>query len=107
MGEDRILECTFFIPVVRDGDRKAHQPLAWNSLQDELFRRFHGSTGPELLYRSLTTVRGEYEGEGGERIEDQSHRYVAAVPESRIGEFFDGTRLTPPEIEAWFALIMV
>ena len=83
-GREEILECAFFIPLIRNTDKRPHQPLCWNALQDALFEAFGGSTGPEAIYRALRSVRGEYEGNAGERIVDESWRYIAAVPRSRL-----------------------
>ena len=83
---DEVVECAFPIPLVRHTDRKSHQPLCWNALQDALFERFGGSTGPDVIYRSVRPVPGEYRAESGERVGDESWRYFAAVPRARLDE---------------------
>jgi hypothetical protein len=83
---DEVVECAFLIPLVRDGDRKLHQPSCWNALQDALFGRFGGSTGPDVIYRAVRPVPGEFRSESGERASDESWRYVVAVPRARLDE---------------------
>ena len=77
---ERILECAFLVPVVRDSDRQPHGALAWRMLQEALFVLFRGYTGAESVYRLDTPVPGAYEDEGtSRRVEDQSLRYIVAV----------------------------
>ena len=83
---EEVVECAFLIPLVRDSDRERHQPSCWNALQDALFERFGGSTGPDVIYRAVRPVRGEYRTESGERVSDESWRYVVAVPRARLDE---------------------
>jgi hypothetical protein len=83
---DEVVECAFLIPLVRDSDRRPHQSSCWNALQDALFERFGGSTGPDLIYRAVRPVRGEYRSESGERVSDESWRYLVAVPRSDLDE---------------------
>lgn len=88
MGEtaDPIVECCFLIPLVRNSDGTLHQPLAWNSLDDALYATFQGGTGPEQIFVAIRAVPGQYRGRRGERIRDQSYRYLAAIPTGRIEE---------------------
>lgn len=81
-----IVECAFLVPLVRDSDRALHQPACWNALQDALFESFGGSTGPDTIYRAVRSTRGEYRSEAGERVQDESWRYIVAVPRSNLDE---------------------
>ena len=60
--------------------------LVWNRLQDVLYKTFRGNTGPESIYRSVKAVPGEYRDDEQQRIEDESFRYIVAVPEDRLDE---------------------
>ena len=84
--EDPTVECYFLVPLVRNRDKALHQPLAWDALDDALYAAFQGGTGPEHLFVALRPVPGQYRGRGGERIRDQSYRYLAAILESRVEE---------------------
>ncbi len=84
--ENPIVECAFFVPLVRNGDKKPHRPLVWDALDDALFVIFHGATGPEQVFAAVRPVPGQYRGRAGERIRDQSYRYLVAIPESRLEE---------------------
>src|SRR5437773_4742760 len=65
MDESRV-QCEFFIPIVRDSDKKPHQPVAWNLLVNEIRRVFPaGHSGPETFYRGDRLVPGEYEAAPG------------------------------------------
>src|SRR5437764_14640470 len=60
--DERRVQCEFFIPIVRDSDKKPHQPVAWNLLVNEIRRVFPaGHSGPETFYRGDALVPGEYE----------------------------------------------
>ena len=84
MSRKPFLECSFFIPIRRDanlsdGDFHSRRALTW--LDDELFERFEGGT----------IAPGFYDGfykdpDTGERISDQSYRYLVAIPTSNIDE---------------------
>jgi hypothetical protein len=80
--DDPLVECFFFIPLVGNTDKTPHQALAWNAL----YSNFQGSTGPELVYVAIRPTPGQYPGRGGDRIRDQSYRYLAAIPASRVDE---------------------
>ena len=79
-----VVECAFLIPLTRNSDQKPHRPLCWNALQDALYQEFGGDTGPEAIYRSVRPVPGEYRGENGVRVQDESWRYIVAVPRDRL-----------------------
>jgi hypothetical protein len=81
------LECTFFVPLRRDAnlsDGQLHSSHAWDWLDGELYRRFAGATtSPELYqgcYRDPDT---------GERVDDESYRFIVAVAESRVEVFHE------------------
>ncbi|MBL4846040.1 MAG: hypothetical protein JKY65_10980 [Planctomycetes bacterium] len=86
MEDSELVECHFLVPLVRDGNRRPHQPSAWRFLQDSLFRRFGGRSGPEGLYVAIRPTPGEYKSHSGGRVEDESRRYIVAVEESRVDE---------------------
>ncbi len=79
-----VVECYFLVPLVRNSDKQPHPPLAWNALDDALYTTFQGATGPEQVFVAVRPVAGQYQGRGGERIRDQSYRYLAAIPESQV-----------------------
>ena len=85
--EPRFPVCVFLVPVVRDGNRKPHQPILWRMLQDALVQTFGSVTGPETVigYRSRVAVRGVWSPDGGEDlVEDLSRRYTIAIPAERV-----------------------
>src|SRR6266566_1883177 len=86
--EERRVQCEFFIPIVRDSDKKPHQPVAWNLLVNEIRRVFPaGHSGPETLYRGDALIPGEYQGSAGTSpIADTSRRYILAIPESKVND---------------------
>jgi len=81
--------CVLLVPVVRDSDRKPHQPVLWRLLQDALLSTFGAVTGPEAVayYRNPVAVRGAWSpGAGREQVEDLSRKFTVAVPEDRVDE---------------------
>ena len=84
--DDELVECAFLIPLVRNSDRQPHRPACWNALHDALFSRFGGRTGPELIYRTIRPVPGEYRDDAGTRVTDENWRYIAAVPRRRLDD---------------------
>jgi hypothetical protein len=83
-SDDELLECTFLIPLVRNSDRQLHQPLCWGALEDALYSEFGGLTGPQLIYRAIRPVRGQYQDDVGGRVYDESWQYLAVVPRGRL-----------------------
>ena len=52
MIEERWVECSFLIPIVRDSDRAPHPPIVWRLFQDAIRAAFpQGHSGPELMYK--------------------------------------------------------
>ncbi len=89
MGEQRLIECSFLIPIVRDSDRRPHPPIVWRLLQDALHHRFGGRTGPRRVFafRSAELVPGGWIPEGDTKaIEDESRLYKVSVPEDKLDE---------------------
>ncbi len=84
--EERIVQCEFFIPIVRNSDRKPHQPISWRLFTDTVRANFPaGHTGPETFYRGDIFLPGEYEGAPGTPpVKDESRRYILAIPESQV-----------------------
>src|SRR5438132_13707713 len=84
--DERRVQCEFFIPIVRNGDKKPHQPIAWNLLGNEIRRAFPaGHSGPETFYRGDTLVPGEYEDSPADPpMTDTSRRYLLAIPASKV-----------------------
>ncbi|MCI0462694.1 MAG: hypothetical protein L0Z62_37570 [Gemmataceae bacterium] len=82
---DRLVQCEFFVPIVRNSDKQLHQPSAWALLVNEIRRIFPaGHTGPETFYRGDALLPGEYEDCPQEPpIPDSSRRYLLAIPEAR------------------------
>jgi hypothetical protein len=86
--EERRVQCEFFVPIVRDSDKKPHQPISWNLLVNEIRRVFPaGHTGPETFYRGDTLVPGEYEeSPQAPPVTDISRRCLVAIPESKVND---------------------
>src|ERR1700732_237389 len=86
--DDRLVQCEFFVPIVRNSDKHPHHPSAWALLVNEIRRVFPaGHSGPETFYRGDALVPGEYEDCPGEPpIEDQSRRYLLAIPGSKVDD---------------------
>jgi hypothetical protein len=87
MGQG-IVQCEFFVPIVRNSDKQPHQPSAWSSLGNEIRRVFPaGHSGPETFYRGDVLVPGEYEDDPSEPpIADTSRRYLLAIPADKVGD---------------------
>ncbi len=85
---EKKLQCEFFVPIVRNSDKKPHQPVAWNLLVNEIRRLFPaGHSGPEMFYRGDSLVPGEYEeNPGTPPISDISRRYILALPEGKVND---------------------
>lgn len=86
--DERPVQCEFFVPIVRNSDKKPHQPSAWALLGNEIRRVFPaGHSGPETFYRGDALVPGEYEDRPGDPpIQDESRRYLLAIPESKVDD---------------------
>jgi hypothetical protein len=71
---ERLVECSFLLPIVRDSDRASHPPIVWRLLQDAIRAAFpQGHSGPELLY--VETVPGEYVEDATKKlVRDESRR---------------------------------
>jgi hypothetical protein len=84
MVHDPLLECKFFIPVLRDAnlsDGQYHEDRFWEWLVFVLFEKFGGFSTP------AGTVHGYYrDPHTGDQVGDESHEFVLAIPESRIDE---------------------
>jgi hypothetical protein len=86
--DERLIQCEFFVPIVRNSDKKPHQPSAWTQLGNEIRRVFPaGHSGPETFYRGDALVPGEYEDSKDEPpIQDTSRRYLLAIPEAKVDD---------------------
>src|SRR6266850_882647 len=86
--DERLVQCEFFVPIVRNSDKEPHQPSAWIALGNEIRRVFPaGHSGPETFYRGDTLLPGEYEDCPQEPpIQDESRRYLLAIPETKVDE---------------------
>lgn len=86
--DERLVQCEFFVPIVRNSDKKPHQPTAWMALGSEIRRVFPaGHSGPETFYRGDSLVPGEYEDRPQEPpIQDESRRYLLAIPETKLDD---------------------
>ncbi|MBI5815189.1 MAG: hypothetical protein HZB29_06220 [Nitrospinae bacterium] len=88
---ERLLECSFLIPIVRDSDKSLHQPIVWRDFQDDMRSIFvKGHSGPEsvnivMFYKDVKLTPGEYPDlDNRETVHDESRRYTVAIPESRL-----------------------
>ena len=82
--EERLVECSFLLPIVRDSDRAPHPPIVWRLLQDAIRAAFpQGHSGAELLYKEVETVPGECVEDATKTVvRDESRRYTVAIPRS-------------------------
>jgi hypothetical protein len=82
MASESWVECSFFIPVHRDrnlSDGGLHPAELWIRLDEELFFLFSGRTLAPDLYRGFYR-----DPDTGERVDDESRRYLVALPESEL-----------------------
>ena len=86
--DEAMVQCEFFVPIVRNSDKKPHQPSAWALLVNEIRLVFPaGHTGPETFYRGDALVPGEYEDcPQDPPIKDVNRRYLLAIPEGKVDE---------------------
>jgi hypothetical protein len=86
--DERLVQCEFLVPIVRNSDKKPHQPSAWNALGNEIRRAFPaGHSGPETFYRGDSLVPGEFVDEPNTpAIQDISRRYLLAIPEAKVDD---------------------
>jgi len=87
--EGELVECAFLMPLVRDSDRKRHQPSRWRALENVLYEESGRYSGPESWHRVHRATRpsaGEYESGAGLRVSDRSRRYIVAVPRQRLDD---------------------
>ena len=82
---ESLIECRFFIPLVRDGNRNVHAPRAWQRLNAVLYATFRASTTRKTLWISIDALSGEYHGKQG-RVVDESREYILAIPRDRLDE---------------------
>ena len=84
--DECLVQCEFFVPIVRNSNKEPHQPSAWTALGNEIRRVFAaGHTGPETFYRGDSLVPGEYEDcPEAPPIKDESRRYLLAIPETKV-----------------------
>jgi hypothetical protein len=84
MSQERIVECSFFIPIRRDAnlsDGQPHEQDVWAKLDFELYARFEGGTLAPDFYRGFYR-----DPDTGQRVDDESARFIVAIPESRLDE---------------------
>jgi hypothetical protein len=82
------VECWFLIPIVRDSDRRVHQPVLWRLLEEALSDAWGGWTGPETMRwgKKKGIVRGGWKAKQSVRpITDESRKYTVFVPPTKLG----------------------
>ena len=85
-----LVECSFPIPIVRDGDRQSHQPHTWADLTIELRNLVKsypkGHQGPKTVFHWEEDVTpGEYEeGPASGMTRDESRKYWIALPAEKV-----------------------
>jgi len=86
--DKRRVQCEFFMPIVRNSDKKPHQAIAWTLLGNEIRRVLPaGHTGPETFYRGDAVISGEYEeNPTTPPVTDTSRRYILAIAESKVND---------------------
>ena len=83
------VECWFLIPLVRDSDRRLHQPLLWRLLEEALSGTWGGWTGPETMRwgRKQGAVPGGWKPQGSaDPIIDESRKYTVFVPPMKLDD---------------------
>ena len=86
---DNLLECSFLVPIVRDSDRRLHQPILWQLLEDELRALCTGWQGPErriVFFVNSSLVPGAWTDESDRLVRHESRKYTVAVPTSRLAD---------------------
>ena len=84
MVRERILECTFLIPIYGDqdlSDGEEHRADEWGWLADNTFLLFGGGTRAPGLYDGFYT-----DPDSGNRVNDQSRKYIVAVPKRQMND---------------------
>jgi hypothetical protein len=90
--DEPLVECSFPIPILRDGDRQPHQPHAWDDLTIELRKLVksfpRGHQGPKTVYHWEEDVTpGEYEEGPTSRVaRDESRKYWIALPAENVND---------------------
>lgn len=87
MPAERILECTFLLPLRRDrslSDGRRQKPAVWEWLDHELFRQFGGATVAPGKYAGFYT-----DPDTGDKVTDQCYKYIAAIPEEELPNLRD------------------
>jgi len=83
VGSADLSECSFLIPLVRNSDRLAHEPVVWRDYGNELRKMSKDFSGPQRVpimpFVEVESVPGECES-----VVDESRRYFLAVPEDRF-----------------------
>jgi hypothetical protein len=95
-GGERVVECSFFIPIRRDAnlsDGLPHASKAWEQLDKAVYDRFEGMTAAPGYHRGFYR-----DPDTGQRVDDESRQFIVAVPESRLDEL----RQVLAEACGWF-----
>ena len=90
MNHSELLECSFFVPVVRDAilsDGLPHGSDKWEKLEGELYVRFEAGTVDEGLYRGFYK-----DPDTQQRVDDESKRYFIAIEEGKLDALRDMLR---------------
>ncbi len=88
--DEPLVECSFPIPILRDGDRQPHQPHAWDDLTIELRNLVksypRGHQGPKTVFHWEEDVTpGAYEeGPTTGVTRDESRKYWIALPAEKV-----------------------
>ncbi len=84
MPVERVVECAFLIPLNSDNSLSTGEPHSiaeWEWLTDQLWIGFGGGTIPQCFYEGFYT-----DPDSGQRVADNSRKFVVAIPESRLDE---------------------
>lgn len=84
MSTPSYLECSFLIPLNADSELSSgerHATTSWEWLTDRLWIGFGGGTIPQCVYEGFYT-----DPDTGQRVSDQSRKFVVALPEKQIEE---------------------
>jgi len=87
-----MIEITFLIPVVRDGNKQPHCPTLWDAFATDLLMTFGGVT-------RLAECEGCWRDGDGQAIKDVSRRYKIAVEAQREQEVYALLRRWRPQFD--------
>lgn len=87
MSTKHLRECSFLIPVRGDdglSSGELHSAMEWEWLEDQLWQKFGAGTEAPGLYTGFYP-----DPDTGERVSDESRRYIVALADDRLDDLRD------------------